>query len=106
MEKQIENLKAYLLNSLPQYLRKHETKEITLPDLEEKNIVIGTVDIQKYDAPVVCSILPESEVENEISLEETSEALTVTISMIFRKEKYDILVKRMLKYCEAMRESF
>lgn len=105
MEAQIENLKSYLINNLPDFLRARETEAIKLNDLTENNIIIGTIDINKYIMPVVCSILPNYENDSEITLEETTEALNVTISIIFRQDKYENLVKKMIKYCEALRDA-
>ena len=59
MEQIAETITNFILNDVNTELASLADQSVTLPPVEEKNIVFGTVDLSRYERPVVVSILPE-----------------------------------------------
>lgn len=91
----------------------HDDFEVAgLTPPEQKNIVVGMVDLSRYDYSLVISILPDDEED----IEEGGEynfidghgiRRDVTITIICRKDKYDELIQKACNYtdllCEQLR---
>lgn len=105
MEEVINILKEFLKNNLSECTAELETKGCSLPNLTEKNITFGAVDLSRYELPVICAILPGNQIIEEVSVAEWNEKTKLTVAFVCQKEKYDILVKRMCRYAEAFKRA-
>ena len=70
---------------------------------KEKNIVFGTVDLSRYERPVVVSILPEQQEPDEGYIDGFSDRSEFVVTFLFQKAKYPELVSRMCRYSKAFR---
>lgn len=105
MEEIAETLKAFILDDVNAELAGLESEGVTLPQIAEKNIVFGTVDLSRYEVPVVVSILPESQEPDEEYINGFSDRSEFTITFIFQKAAYSLLVSRMFRYAKAFRKA-
>lgn len=105
MEQIAENLKNFILNDVNAELSGLESEGVTLPAIAEKNIVFGTVDLSRYESPVVVSILPETQEPDEEYINGFSDRSEFTVTFLFQKTAYPILVKRMFRYAKAFRKA-
>lgn len=102
-EETAEALKSLILNDMNAELPGLATDGVTLPAIAEKNIVLGTVDLSRYESPVVVSILPDKVEPIDGDLDGYRDKDKFVVTMIFQKAAYSILVKRMFRYAKAFR---
>lgn len=102
-EETAEAMKSLILNDVNAELPGLATSGVTLPAIAEKNIVLGTVDLSRYESPVVVSILPDKVEPIDGGLDGYSDRDRFIVTMIFQKAAYPILVKRMCRYAKALR---
>lgn len=103
MEQTAEAIKKFILEDVNAELAGLESDGVTLPPVAEKNIVFGTVDLSRYEAAVLVSILPETQQPDEEFINGFSDRSEFTVTFLFQKEKYSLLVKRMFRYARAFR---
>lgn len=103
MEQIAEAIKKFILEDVNAELSGLTSEGVTLPQVAEKNIVFGTVDLSRYEAAVVVSILPETQQPDEEFINGFSDRSVFTVTFLFQKEKYSLLVKRMFRYAKAFR---
>lgn len=103
MEQIAETLKTFLLEDVNAELPGLESEGVTLPTITAKNIVFGTVDLSRYESPVVVSILPETQSQEEGFIDGTAWRSDFTITFLFQKAVYPLLVKRMCRYSNAFK---
>lgn len=103
MEQIAETLKTFLLEDVNAELPGLESEGVTLPAITAKNIVFGTVDLSRYESPVVVSILPETQNQEEGFIDGTAWRSDFTITFLFQKAVYPLLVKRMCRYSSAFK---
>jgi|GEM_PF-1569650 len=103
MEQIAEAIKKFILEDVNAELTGLESDGITLPPVAEKNIVFGTVDLSRYEAAIIVSILPETQEPDEEFINGFSDRSEFTVTFFFQKEKYSLLVKRMFRYAKAFR---
>ena len=88
-----------------QNLRGLKVRALHFHRLQKKNIVFGTVDLSRYESAVVVSILPETQEPDEEFINGFSDRSEFTVTFLFQKDKYPLLVKRMLRYAKAFRKA-
>ena len=103
MEQIAETITNFILNDVNTELAALEDQNVTLPPVEEKNIVFGTVDLSRYERPVVVSILPEQQEPDEGYIDGFSDRSEFVVTFLFQKAKYPELVSRMCRYSKAFR---
>ena len=103
MEQIAEAIKTFILEDVNAELAGLESEGVTLPEIAEKNIVFGTVDLSRYESAVVVSILPETQQPDEEFINGFSDRSEFTVTFLFQKDKYPLLVKRMFRYAKAFR---
>lgn len=103
MEQIAETITNFILNDVNTELAALEDQSVTLPLVEEKNIVFGTVDLSRYERPVVVSILPEQQEPDEGYIDGFSDRSEFVVTFLFQKAKYPELVSRMCRYSKAFR---
>ena len=103
MEQIAEAIKKFILEDVNAELSGLASEGVTLPQIAEKNIVFGTVDLSRYEAGVIVSILPETQQPDEEFINGFSDRSEFTVTFLFQKEKYSLLVKRMFRYAKAFR---
>lgn len=101
MDQIAEEIKTFILNNVNEELAGLEEEGVTLPAVTEKNIVFGTVDLSRYEVPVVVSILPENQEPETGFIDGTSQRSEFTVTFLFQKAAYKLLVKRMCRYARA-----
>lgn len=102
-EETAEALKALILDDVNDELAGLAEQDVPLPAIAEKNIVLGTVDLSRYESPVVVSILPDKVEPIDGDLDGYRDKDKFVVTMIFQKAAYPILVKRMCRYAKALR---
>ena len=105
MEQIAESIKTFILEDVNAELAGLESEGVTLPQIAEKNIVFGTVDLSRYESAVVVSILPETQEPDEEFINGFSDRSEFTVTFLFQKDKYPLLVKRMFRYSKAFRKA-
>ena len=103
MEEIAETIKDFILNDVNSELAALASEGVTLPAVDEKNIIFGTVDLSRYEKAVVVSILPEQQTPDEGYINGFSDDSEFVITFLFQKEKYPVLVSRMCRYAKAFR---
>ena len=103
MEQVAETITNFILNDVNTELAALEDQSVTLPPVEAKNIVFGTVDLSRYERPVVVSILPEQQEPDDGYIDGFADRSEFVVTFLFQKEKYPVLVSRMCRYSKAFR---
>lgn len=103
MEQIAETIKNFILNDVNTELAALEDQSVTLPPVEAKNIVFGTVDLSRYERPVVVSILPEQQEPDDGYIDGFADRSEFVVTFLFQKDKYPALVSRMCRYSKAFR---
>ena len=103
MEQIAKTIKEFILNDVNTELTKLADQTVTLPAVDEKNIIFGTVDLSRYEKPVVVSILPEQQEPDDGYINGFSDRSEFVVTFLFQKEKYSTLVTRMCRYAKAFR---
>ena len=101
MDQIAEEIKSFILEDVNAELAGLTEAGLTLPAIDTKNIVFGTVDLSRYEVPVVVSILPETQEPEPGFIDGSSVRSEFTITFLFQKETYKTLVKRMCRYAKA-----
>lgn len=105
MEEIAEAIKSFILEDVNAELSGLESEDVTLPQITESNIVLGTVDLSRYESKVIVSILPETQEPDEEYINGFSDRSEFTVTFLFQKVKYPLLVKRMFRYAKAFRKA-
>lgn len=105
MEQIAEAIKDFILEDVNSELPGLESEGVTLPAITEANIVFGTVNLSSYEAPVVVSILPETQEPDEEFINGFSDRSEFTVTFLFQRTSYPLLVKRMFRYAKAFRKA-
>lgn len=103
MEQIAQTIKNFILNDVNPELAKLADQTVTLPAVEENNIIFGTVDLSRYEKAVVVSILPEQQEPDDGYINGFSDRSEFVVTFLFQKEKYSLLVSRMCRYAKAFR---
>ena len=101
MDQIAENIKDFILANVNAELLGLAKTGLTLPAITKDNIVFGTVDLSRYEVPVVVSILPENQEPEPGFIDGTSQRSAFTVTFLFQKATYKVLVKRMCRYARA-----
>ena len=101
MEQIAELIKTFILTNVNAELPGLASTGVTLPAIDTKNVVFGTVDLSRYEAPVLVSILPDTESMGEGYIDGAEIQHDLTITFLFQKATYSVLVKRMMRYVRA-----
>lgn len=101
MDQIANDIKNFILNNVNAELAGLAEQGLTLPAVTSGNIVFGTVDLSRYEVPVVVSILPETQEPEPGFVDGTSKRSEFTITFLFQKAVYSVLVKRMCRYAKA-----
>ena len=105
MEEIAEAIKSFILEDVNAELSGLESEGVTLPQIAESNIVLGTVDLSRYESKVIVSILQETQEPDEEYINGFSDRSEFTVTFLFQKEKYPLMVKRMFRYAKAFRKA-
>lgn len=103
MDQIADVIKNFILEDVNNELSALEGEGITLPQITEANIVFGTVDLSRYEAQVVVSILPETQSQEEGFIDGTAWRSDFTITFLLQNAAYPLLVKRMCRYSCAFK---
>ena len=103
MEQIAEKIKNFILSDVNPELAKLADQTVTLPAVEENNIIFGTVDLSRYEKAVVVSILPEQQEPDDGYINGFSDRSEFVVTFLFQKAKYPLLISRMCRYAKAFR---
>ena len=67
----------------------------------ENNVVIGSVDLSRYEQNNLCVIIPETTQLEETDLTGYTQKTRFTISMLFRNAKHNVLISTMEETANA-----
>ncbi len=101
MDQIANDIKNFILNNVNAELAGLAEQGLTLPAVTSGNIVFGTVDLSRYEVPVVVSILPETQEPEPGFIDGTTQRSVFTVTFLFQKEVYSTLIKRMSRYAKA-----
>lgn len=95
-----------ILEKIKEYLLKMDFTN--LPNFTEKNIVLGVVDLSRYENNVIVSVIPDEEQDAEESFNGQGINLSFTITILCRGKKQENLIKQISEYtkqiCDVFRE--
>lgn len=95
-----------ILEKIKEYLLKMDFTN--LPNFTEKNIVLGVVDLSRYENNVIVSVIPDEEQDAEESFSGQGINLSFTITILCRGKKQENLIKQISEYtkqiCNVFRE--
>lgn len=95
-----------ILEKIKEYLLKMDFTN--LPNFTEKNIVLGVVDLSRYENNVIVSVIPDEEQDAEESFNGQGINLSFTITILCRGKKQENLIKQISEYtkqiCSVFRE--
>lgn len=95
-----------ILEKIKEYLLKMDFTN--LPNFTEKNIVLGVVDLSRYENNVIVSVIPDEEQDAEESFSGQGINLSFTITILCRGKKQENLIKQISEYtkqiCSVFRE--
>jgi len=103
MEQIANTIKNFILNDVNRELAALVTEGVTLPAVDSKNIIFGTVDLSRYEKSVVVSILPEQQEPDEGYINGFSDRSQFVVTFLFQKAVYPLLITRMCRYAKAFR---
>lgn len=104
MEQIAESIKNFILTNVNAELPALAEDGVSLPAVEADNIIFGTVDLSRYSGAVLVSILPDlQEPDEDEYIDGLSDRCEFTITFLFQKATYPILIKRMSRYARAFR---
>lgn len=75
---------------------------INLPNFTEKNIVLGVVDLSRYENNVIVSVIPDEEQDAEESFSGQGINLSFTITILCRGKKQENLIKQISEYTKQI----
>lgn len=101
MDQIANDIKNFILNNVNAELAGLAEQGLSLPAVTSGNIVFGTVDLSRYEVPVVVSILPETQEPEPGFIDGTTQRSVFTVTFLFQKEVYSTLIKRMCRYAKA-----
>lgn len=104
MELMIEALKRLILDHYSDVLNEFRTKEVPLPMVLERNIVVGDIDLQKYRADTVMFILPDRTVWTELSINSELCEFEADIFIALQKSDRSSLHVAALRHMEAFKK--
>ena len=105
MEEIFSNIKQFILNTVNGYITALADETTPMNAILEKNIVFGSVDLSRYDSKIICSVLPESQEENEEEIGSYKITSDFTVSFLCRGYQQDVLVRQMCRYGAAFRRA-
>lgn len=89
-----------ILEKIKEYLLKMDF--INLPNFTEKNIVLGVVDLSRYENNVIVSVIPDEEQDAEESFNGQGINLSFTITILCRGKKQENLIKQISEYTKQI----
>lgn len=94
MYEKLKELKEWILNL--------DYSQIELPAPKEKNIILGTVDLSRYESNLIISIIPENEEESEQYNFNDGQGiqLEMTVTILCRGQSQEKLVETMSAYTD------
>lgn len=105
MEETIDGIRRFILENVNEYLAGLSDDETPMNAIDAKNIASGAVDLSRYDAKVVCAIIPESEIDNDDDIGVYNTRATFTIAFICKGYPQDVLVRQVCRYSAAFRRA-
>ena len=103
MERIAESVRRFVLEKVNAELPALEDEEASLPAVDERSVAFGSVDLSRYEAPVVVSVMPERTEAEEGFIDGYADKTRVAVTFIFQKAAYPVLVKRAFRYARAFR---
>lgn len=90
------------LNELKDWLLSLDYSKIGLPAPAKKNIVLGTVDLSRYESDLIISIIPETEEESDQYNFNDGQGiqLETTVTILCRGKNQEKLVQVMSAYTD------
>lgn len=105
MEEIFNNIKQFILNTVNGYITALADETTPMNAILGKNIVFGSVDLSRYDSKIICSVIPESQEENEEEIGSYKITSDFTVSFLCRGYQQDVLVRQMCRYGAAFRRA-
>ena len=105
MEEIFARIKEFILSAVNSRIEGLADETTPMCAVEERNIVFGAVDLSRYDAKVVCAVIPESEEEDEQEIGAYKVTSEFTVSFLCRGYPQEVLVRQMCRYGAAFRRA-
>ena len=106
MELVAEKLKNFILQDVNKVLNGLSTQKVPLPALTEKTVVVGVVDLSRFQTKSVCSILPEEQDIDDGYINGIGVQSRFTVTLLFQKSDYETEVKQMFRFTAAFRDAW
>jgi hypothetical protein len=105
MEEIFNHIKNFILSTVNGYISEMADEETPMNTVDEQFIVFGSVDLSRYDSKVVCSILPDSQEENEEEIGSYKITSGFTVTFLCKGYPQDVLVRQICRYGAAFRRA-
>lgn len=105
MEEIFNFIKAFILSTVNGCLSEYADENTPMNTIEERNIVFGSVDLSRYDAKIICAVIPESEEEDESEIGAYKKTSDFTVSFLCKGYAQEVLVRQMCRYGAAFRRA-
>lgn len=105
MEEIFNHIKNFILSTVNGYISELEDEETPMNAISKKNIAFGSVDLSRYDSKIVCSIIPDSQEENEEEIGSYKITSDFTVTFLCKGYPLDVLVRQMCRYGAAFRRA-
>jgi len=105
MTEALEGLKQFILSDYNTLVEELSEPDIPLVPVDERHLVIGEIDLDKYTASHVVCVMPTREDYEDLSLGENEAQLQVEIYIFVRKASPALLYKQSQRYGQILKQA-
>lgn len=105
MEEIFEAIKQFILSTVNEYITALADETTPMNEISEDNIVFGAVDLSRYQAPIICVVVPERQEDDEEEIGAYKITSDFTVGFFCRGYKQETLVRQMCRYGAAFRRA-
>lgn len=102
LENILNSLEEVIINDLNSHIEDLNTTDLTLDYIDENNVVMFELDIDKNKRSVMLFILPENSNHNRITMDDDEVVSQVSIYVICRDDTKQNLYKKVLRYTKSI----
>lgn len=103
MEHVMDAIKAYIKNH-PEAFTAEATQDCPVVAPREKDILLGTVDLSRYENNIIVSIIGDTDDDEPISISDVDTDHSLTVTFLCRGYQSEILARQICRYAEAFRK--
>lgn len=105
MTEALEGLKQFILSDYNALVEELSEPDIPLVPVDERHLVIGEIDLDKYTASHAISIMPVSEEFETLSLGANEARLQLEVYIFVRKASPKVLFQQAQRYGQILKQA-